>query len=281
MIIRTIVALFVLTTYCYSFPIHWDSIGNNTYTNGTGGFSSQSSNDRYVGVYIEINGSESFTELRYINFSYEGSNVENFDYILNVWDYNDYTNNLSPTYIIDLNEPDSRIIFGNSGAGSNRDTYDSRFDLTQYTIFQDNFDAGQWVFEIYSDHTSVDGTHLVSGSISSGGPLPFFRTNESREILGDQDPNNLYIRWPINLNILIDGDFNDDGIVNLSDYTVWRDNSLSTEEYNLWKSNFGYSTFNLGKLPSAVANNVPESKSLITLILFLYLFSIARHIGKK
>jgi hypothetical protein len=81
------------------------------------------------------------------------------------------------------------------------------------------------------------------------------------------------------------GDFNDDGVVNLADYTVWRDNlgapnelalngngnnsgSVDAGDYNLWKSNFGSG----GSLEAVDAQQVPEPRSgwmvaLVALIL--------------
>lgn len=72
----------------------------------------------------------------------------------------------------------------------------------------------------------------------------------------------------------IDGDYNDDGVVNVADYTVWRDNlggeatlpndptpgAVTTADYELWKTNFGQS--------AAAANgsiSVPEPASIAAL----------------
>lgn len=73
----------------------------------------------------------------------------------------------------------------------------------------------------------------------------------------------------------IEGDFNNDGIVNLADYTVWRNNlgaadesainnngnggGVTSEDYTWWKSRFGNTT-NPGAL---VASPVPEPTSLV------------------
>ncbi|MCO6044195.1 LamG domain-containing protein [Aeoliella sp. ICT_H6.2] len=77
------------------------------------------------------------------------------------------------------------------------------------------------------------------------------------------------------------GDFNDDGVVNLADYVVWRNSlgsatelpndgglegSVSTAHYALWKSNFGSAI----EAPEAVDTQaVPEPATLITLLLLL------------
>ncbi|WP_442481397.1 PEP-CTERM sorting domain-containing protein [Aeoliella sp. SH292] len=69
------------------------------------------------------------------------------------------------------------------------------------------------------------------------------------------------------------GDYNNDGMVNLADYTVWRDNLVSTvalpndeiggtigtDQYNQWKANFGEST------PMLSTSTVPEPSAVLLL----------------
>ncbi len=79
------------------------------------------------------------------------------------------------------------------------------------------------------------------------------------------------------------GDFNDDGVVNLADYTVWRNNLGGSEtalngngddtggstgvvdgaDYALWKSNFG----NTAGAAAVAQTNVPEPASALLLVL--------------
>ncbi len=69
------------------------------------------------------------------------------------------------------------------------------------------------------------------------------------------------------------GDYNDDGIVNLADYTVWRDNvgapagtlpndptgaAIGTEQYDIWKANFG----EVGVASASIVAPVPEPSAL-------------------
>ena len=73
------------------------------------------------------------------------------------------------------------------------------------------------------------------------------------------------------------GDFNGDGVVNLADYTVWRDFLGATEDgtilagngnggvvdstdYALWKTNFGLQSGSIAALGQA---SVPEPSTLI------------------
>jgi hypothetical protein len=85
----------------------------------------------------------------------------------------------------------------------------------------------------------------------------------------------------------VDGDFNDDGIVNLADYTVWRDHlgapagslendphnsTIGSAQYNTWKSNFGDSLSS----GSLVSHAVPEPSSLLIAVLAVVL-AASRH----
>jgi hypothetical protein len=77
-------------------------------------------------------------------------------------------------------------------------------------------------------------------------------------------------------NILLDGDFNNDDIVDARDYTVWRDGlgTIYTEaDYALWKDNFGAVA---GAAAAAGVAAVPEPSSLLLLIWSLA-FAARRH----
>ncbi|WP_231943761.1 PEP-CTERM sorting domain-containing protein [Aeoliella mucimassa] len=97
----------------------------------------------------------------------------------------------------------------------------------------------------------------------------------------DWDTTNLLLTGELAIvSLNLAGDFNGDGIVNLADYTVWRDNLGADEsvlppgtgdnsglvdagDYTAWKNNFGAST------PGTIANGsvaVPEPGSITLLI---------------
>jgi hypothetical protein len=74
------------------------------------------------------------------------------------------------------------------------------------------------------------------------------------------------------------GDYNNDGVVNLADYTVWRDTlgatgeglaadgsgdgAVDADDYQVWKDNFGNSSAALGALTINGGTSVPEPQSV-------------------
>ena len=137
------------------------------------------------------------------------------------------------------------------------------------------------------DYTPTDGTQFTIlsaaegivtalGSIDFGTALPNGFTASLSDSLTD-----LILTYSAGLG----GDFNGDGIVDLADYTVWRNNLGNADEsvlanngdglngvdvgdYNLWKTNFGTGSGGLDALSSS-QTSVPEPQSLALLALML------------
>ncbi|MCO6045462.1 PEP-CTERM sorting domain-containing protein [Aeoliella sp. ICT_H6.2] len=104
--------------------------------------------------------------------------------------------------------------------------------------------------------------------------LPVLGTNLS------WDTSNLLVDGSLSIaSLLLQGDFNGDGMVDLADYTVWRNNLGGDEnslaagtgnnsgivdagDYALWKSNFGATSGAVGGIGSG---NVPEPSSVVLL----------------
>lgn len=75
-------------------------------------------------------------------------------------------------------------------------------------------------------------------------------------------------------NIVLDGDFNGDDVVDAADYTAWRDglgDKYSEADYELWKDNFGATA---GAASKASPAAVPEPASSVLLGLSLLYFSL-------
>jgi hypothetical protein len=68
-------------------------------------------------------------------------------------------------------------------------------------------------------------------------------------------------------------DFNQDGTVNASNYTVWQNNSgliFSRADFDFWKANYGGS---LGTASSANGKNLPEPSGMTLVFAVLGAFS--------
>ena len=87
--------------------------------------------------------------------------------------------------------------------------------------------------------------------------------------------------------VLNEADFNGDGIVDLADYTVWRnslgatgldpyesgdatgDGSVTVEDYQLWKSQLGMTSADASAMATIHAVNVPEPSALVMAVVGL------------
>lgn len=74
------------------------------------------------------------------------------------------------------------------------------------------------------------------------------------------------------------GDYNNDGVVNAADYTVWRDGAAPNSGpagYDLWADNYGQTAFSASSTGSA-GTAIPEPSSALLLLLFALAPSLAR-----
>jgi hypothetical protein len=89
---------------------------------------------------------------------------------------------------------------------------------------------------------------------------------ESNVIFSGYD-NIRLINVPVELDAFAFGDFNSDGIVDVADYTVWRDGLINgLEGYAAWKSNFGR-ILTSGTGQHAENHSVPEPSSALLLLI--------------
>lgn len=135
-----------------------------------------------------------------------------------------------------------------TAAGGLGSTLGANFDLGNLT--------GTTYYEFYSD-PEVNSTTAASGvtpgemdfafsGTNNSGNIPDFANDQARIAQENIDPFDLGIAP-------IDGDYNNDRIVNAADYTIWRDNDGSSEtldndptpgvvdstDYDLWADKFG------------------------------------------
>jgi hypothetical protein len=72
----------------------------------------------------------------------------------------------------------------------------------------------------------------------------------------------------------LDGDYNQNGVVDGADYVVWRKTDGTPAGYSLWRSNFG-ATGGSGSA-AASASAVPEPASLVLVLLAFALASVGK-----
>jgi hypothetical protein len=65
------------------------------------------------------------------------------------------------------------------------------------------------------------------------------------------------------------GDFNQDNLIDAADYVVWRKNSMSAEDENIWRMNFGETAPGSG----AITGTVPEPANLLSVQLLLVIYA--------
>lgn len=144
----------------------------------------------------------------------------------------------------------------------------------------DSVNAGELV-EWYLDDEGNESSLAVDASIDLG---PGYN-----ELLDERDLQFVYrqtdgsiltglVAYDLMAPTGVAGDFNGDNVVNLADYTVWRDNlggnsalpndddlgtPISTAHYDLWKQNFGQSA---GSAALVGAQAVPEPTSVVLLL---------------
>jgi hypothetical protein len=62
----------------------------------------------------------------------------------------------------------------------------------------------------------------------------------------------------------LQGDYNNNGVVDAADYVVWRNNNGTQAEYNTWRANFGTTSPGIG-----AANAVPAVPEPLTLVMLM------------
>ncbi len=133
--------------------------------------------------------------------------------------------------------------------------------------------------------TVLTATNLIDNGITLGGPAA---QQFALSVVG----NSLVLSVAIALN----GDFNNDGVVDAADYLVWRNNygaanedalngngdgmnDVDTGDYLLWKENFGATAG--GALANASATVVPEPATIAMAAAFVLALGLVRQRGRQ
>jgi PEP-CTERM motif-containing protein len=147
------------------------------------------------------------------------------------------------------------------------------FDTTYRVVMSYEFDTGSsklWVNPASESSTNVSITDTASRPLSTL-KLRQYKTPEGTPS-ATQVLDNLVVATTFDDVLAIPaptlaGDYNSDGVVNASDYVVWR-NGLGTiytqTDYDVWRAHFGQTAGSGAALPSAesLSTAVPEPASL-------------------
>ncbi len=140
--------------------------------------------------------------------------------------------------------------------------YDSEFFLgeSQITLADGNSNVDEWS---YGEITDQSPTNAVEARVAFVFIQP--ATNDLGSVFVDS----------VMLFETLAGDYNDDGVVDAADYTVWRDNlgavegslpndidggSIGNAQYSTWQANYGLST---NTVSTASSTAVPEPPTLL------------------
>jgi hypothetical protein len=78
---------------------------------------------------------------------------------------------------------------------------------------------------------------------------------------------------------VLEGDYNNNGVVDAADYVVWRKTDMSPQGYNTWRANFGRTLAAIGQAalgPSG--SSVPEPSAWLLTFLAAGMFCLNRRL---
>jgi hypothetical protein len=118
-----------------------------------------------------------------------------------------------------------------------------------------------------------------------------FLGDTTADVNYDFDNGDIFLNNFMSTIVPVDGDYNNNGVVDAADYTVWRDSLgtttvlpndttpgiVSQADYDLWKSNFGMSA---GSGASLAASAVPEPGTLAAAMLFIACCAATRQLHR-
>lgn len=169
-------------------------------------------------------------------------------------------------------------LFNDDGSPATRPTVTAAPDVAELgdTIFVETPDAANiakalWVVPGAVTHAQnwTQRANTLAFSIGEGGVNIQLPANQNEAPVGyymlflvnDQGTPSLANWIRATPNIVLDGDFNRDDVVDAADYTVWRDglgDKYSAADYELWRTNFGVSA---GAAVAEASIAVPEPAS--------------------
>jgi hypothetical protein len=129
---------------------------------------------------------------------------------------------------------------------------------------------GDYVPYTTDSFTILASGGTLSGTFSNAAPLERLAAIDGRGSFlvhygldSSFDPNEIVLT-----DFLLAGDYNDDGVVDAADFTVWRDTDGSPEGYAAWQANFGLSYGMGSSLPENAAVPEPSVCGLLLAVAF-------------
>jgi hypothetical protein len=124
----------------------------------------------------------------------------------------------------------------------------------------DQFGAtGEGAAPNYDDQSDIPPTNLSSFIFWS-------RPNQGQPLEWRQNLAS-HMRFVIQAQVAIPGDFNHNGTVDAADYVVWRKSAGPTTDFNTWRANFGRTSGSgLSVTFDSTSSSVPEPTSLLTAV---------------
>lgn len=125
----------------------------------------------------------------------------------------------------------------------------------------------------YDDQFDISPTNLSSFIFWS-------RPNQGQPLEWRQNLAS-HMRFVIQAQVVLPGDFNHSGVVDAADYVVWRDTAGPAADYNIWRANFGRtSTMGSSAALDSTKSSVPEPASLAMVVAAsLASFTVSRRSG--
>lgn len=163
---------------------------------------------------------------------------------------------------------------------STRDVSD--FEITpdgQYVVFLADQEVDER-FELYLAPITGGSIQKLNGELPIGGDVRDWLISSDGQYVvyrADQYVDEQYEVFSVSLWDQTPGDYNDDGVVDAADYTVWRDglgSDYEMNDYADWKNNFGENSASGNAAAAAVPE--PASWALLTCILACSLRGLSR-----
>ena len=182
------------------------------------------------------------------------------------WDRGSILGGTDNVYDIDLNLPAGSDVTATLVWNRAVSSSTSNIETTIYTasplanLDLILYEVGDPASPVASSVSTVDNVEHLFLSIGSQGHYALAVRNVSGVLI---DPLSYALAWNVIVpDIVLPGDYNDDGVVDAADYVIWRKNDGTQIGYDTWRANFGQTagsgSGSAAAAPSQTHTAVPE-----------------------